>query len=795
MAYPTLQQSVQIQSMEVPDIQGKLASVGTSLDDVVQGVAQTVDQVEAERLDAEKEGHILDVRNKLMELKTQTLDPKTFDPNTAIQNYQEGARQIIGGTLSRTNPKIRSKVANAAAYYAFNGKNVISNQVSDIEKEQLRMAFGETINKKITDASNAAYSAGTGDSAEDLVSRENAAKLKAQGNQLIKSAVGSGLISGAYGANLDQSFKHQLQEQSYLGGLQEAMKRGEPNEFLTKFEGTEHKELSPDEKQKISLAMHKHIEIYRQQHGITVDKLNGSVDDLALNLQNRSDTVANRQDKAKLLAEAQEWFPNKYDEIKSKLDESEKLGAMVQATKYARRDEALAIASKYAPKEGEQGIAEKTKSYNQVLHVIQQNYKAFVNDPPGYLAAHPAIVAAKKKFAYDHTTDWVETLKSVERQMGANETPLPGAPPIAILPKAIAQSVAQQVYGRDPSQQVKVLNAALAQFDPTAKVSKAGELIPGKHASEILHDLQRNGLPTANTLFFGMTQNVDSRNLIPAASAALVMKPKEAQDVLRLHHVTSQELMDNVADHLEDFMSSMSGYQSPPASEIAQTANYVKNLATVLISQGMDADDAAEAAAKGVINNNFDYSTINGTTFRYPKGMSGMRIKAAAHHLGKEAANAQLSLPPTFLIPLLNQGVTQETAQELYRDEISNYGSYVTTPDNQGVELVDKDGIPVMDAKGVRYIAKFDDLKNSQSALSQVVDSSHYVLKDILRKSAGNIVATAAHLGTVGASALARQFKKEHLDEAVSAVVHHESYDKRKPRDFHGTRIDMGGQE
>lgn len=793
--FPQLQQSVQIQPMSVPDIQGKLSSVGESLQGIAEGVARTVDQAEAERLDAEKEGHVLDIRNQLMELKTQTLDPRSFNPNTAIDNYQEGAHQIISGVLSQTNPRIRSKVANAAAYYAFNGKGVVANHVQDIEREQLRFAFDNAINKKIIDASNAAFDAGTGDSAEDLVSRENAAKLKAQGNQLIKSAVGSGLISGSYGANLNDSFNRQLQEQSYLGGLKEAMARGEPQEFLQKFQDTEHKDLNPEEQQRIALSMHKQIEIYKQQHGITVDKLNSAAEDLALNLQNRSDTVANKQDKAKLLSQAQEWFPQRYDELKTKLDEAEKVGAMVQATKYTRPDEAIAIASQFAPKEGERGIAEKTKSYNQALHVIQQNHKAFVADPPGYLAAHPSIVAAKKKFAYDHTTDWVETLKSVERQMGANDNPLPGAAPISVIPRVIAQSVAQQVYGRDPSEQVKVLNAALAQYDPTARISPSGDLIPGKHSREILHDLQRNGLPTANTLFFGMMQNVNSRSLIPAASAALVMKPKEAQDVLRLHDITSQELEDNVGENLKEFMDSMGGYQSPPATEIAQTANYVKNLATVLVSQGMDAKDAAQAAADGVINNNYDYDSINGTMFRYPKGMSGLRVKAAAHYLGKEAANAQLSLPPTFLTPLINEGVTREKARELYQDEISNFGSFVTTPDNQGLELVDKDGIPVMDANGVRFIAKFDDLQNSQSSLSQAVDSSHYVIKDMVRRSAGNIALGVAHLAAMGPEYVAKQFKREDVEEVAQGAVHHEMHDKRKPRDFHGTRIDMGGQE
>jgi hypothetical protein len=786
--YEKLQQSVAIQPVGMPDVQSSIASVGRAAQGMAEGIAQSINDVEDERLDAEKEGHILDIRNQLSGLKRRVLDPQTFNPNTAIKAYDQNAKEIISNVLAHTDKRIRSKVANGAALHAFQGRDVIANQVQGVETQQLRFAFYDAYHSKLTDASNLAFKAGTGIDIPNQIDRENAARSKAQTNQLVMSGIKSGLISGEEGSKLDRSFKQTLQEQSYFGGLQQAMAKGDPQEFLQKFEDTEHKDLDPDEKQTISLQMHHQIEVYKQQHGISNDKFNNSVDDLILRLQNGGDQISNKIERDKVLATAHEWFPDKYGEVSLKLREAEKNGAMVKATKFARPDVALQIAHKYAPNPNETNIADKTRAYNQALHIIENNRVAAKKDIAGYVASHPSVVAAKKAYAYDHTTDWAATMLSVQRQMGANENPIQNGARLSIVPNVVAQSVANAVHGHDPLEQVKALNSMMAQYDPTAKVTASGELIPGKHQNIIMNDLIKNGLPTATSLFYGMTQNNNAQDMVRIAAQALDAKPEELNKALQFARhgmwgstTSMEEIQDNVKEQLSDYAESLQGYQGDTTGALSQVYDFAAKTAALLAIKGMDPEDAAEKAADAIINSNYDYDTINGVKYRYPKDMSKRRIRSAATYLGHEAVNADLNIPDVASRKFTETGLDPAKALEIYQNEVANEGYYETTPDNQGIQLFDKDGLPVRKADGTPFIAKFDDLNNSQSALSRTIDSKSFAWEQM------------------SVAALPRKLREQaireggaNLDkEAKELISHHVREAIGRKKDFKGTGSTM----
>ena len=717
--FPQLEQSSQLQPAPVPQIQQTISGAGKAFLGMTNAVAQTVDQVQDEKLDAEKEGAILQIRNGLMEIKNKTLDPRSFNANIAVDSYDKQAKALIQGVLGKVNQRVRGKVANSANYYAFSGREIITNHVQAIHTQQLREGFDEAINSKMTDASNAAFNAGTSVDLPAMVQRENAAKLKAQSHQLIQNALGSGLISGSYAANLKQTFNQTLQEQSYYGGLSQAMKAGKPQEFLQAFQKADHSDMTDKEKQNIELNMNRQIEIYKQNNDITADKFNNSVADLTYNLQNRSNSIANKQDRDKVLSTAQEWFPSQYDKVKQSVDEAEKTGAMVQATKYARPDVALNIAQKYAPNPGESGIAQKSKAYNQALSIIENNNKAFINDPAGYLEAHPSVVAAKNAFAYNHTTDWVAPLLNVERTMGASPNPPAGGPGYSIIPKQVAQSLVNQFYGTDPLDQVRAINSVVMQYDPTSKISANGELQPGKYEHIVLNDLHKNGLPTSTAMFYGITQNKDAQSMVPVAAQALMHSDAELTKALEVKGIKLQDVKTYVQNNLEDFSNSLSGYQGDIEGELGSSYDLVYKMAAVMASKGMDPKDAAEKAADGAINSNFGYGSLNGHTYRFPKEMSGGRVTRALIYMAQQAKDSQLSVP----IGYENQGDTPEIAEKLYNRDVANHSYFVTTPDNQGLQLVDRDGIKVTSKDGVPFIINFDELKNMQSPISQAVDT------------------------------------------------------------------------
>lgn len=719
---PQYTRTTTLQPVAAPQVQSVYDKTASVLRAGGELLAKDITDINKDILNAEAESATLQGRTTLDNIKNSVLDPKNFGDNS-LEDYRSQAAGVIEGILPNVDSRIRKQVQNNLSFYALQHQNTVATQTRQLKKNQLTADLQKALDAKQLDSLNQAYDAGVDQKdPQRLEARNNAKILFAQGKTLVNSALNSGLINGAQAAAITDDWKAQLQEQAYLGGMKHAIMANTAADYIKKFDDTKHPDITPMQKASLLTKMNGMITRNREAQGISLNQLKTEMDDTLLQVQN-----GDNKNVPQILGKLESAYPERAEQFKTQIQGAQLYHNVVETTRYMNPVEAANYVAKNQPDINQAGVSVLTKYYNQALHVIDQNHTAFANDPAGFTMGHPAVVAAINQRKMQDDIDPAQAQLNLERQMGATEHAGAGQAHLALVPKAAAAQIVQEIQSATPTQQLDLINSALVSFDPTTKVDpKTGRIDYGRHSQIIINDLVRNGLPQSTATTLAMANNKDSLPYLPAMIDAASSTEKELKDALPAG-MKVQDIRDSVKDKMQTYIDSLTGYNGATTETIADAYNDATKLAMVLARKkghffdSSNIDDAAEKAVNATTMYHYEFDTMNGQTYRIPKGTSKSRTRQAIDAIKYGLQNETLQVPNTFAAQY--PWVAPEELQRLYRDDIQSNGYAVTSPDNSGLILVNSIGTPIRSPDGHRYSFTFADMNNPQSDLSDIIDS------------------------------------------------------------------------
>jgi hypothetical protein len=159
---------------------------------------------------------------------------------------------------------------------------------------------------------------------------------------------------------------------------------------------------------------------------------------------------------------------------------------------------------------------------------------------------------------------------------------------------------------------------------------------------------------------------------------------------------------------------------------VANTAMYYK-----MADDSLSVDDAVKMAVDNVVGSRFSFGEVNGQTFRMKKGYEG-RANEMASILEKSLNRNSEKLASIIEPPEAGNLVSAQ----VYANEISQEGYWVTNTDNSGVYLVDKEGnmvqrksdpeAPFSSAKDAFVMVKFEEVFSMASEAGELRDESFW---------------------------------------------------------------------
>jgi hypothetical protein len=711
------QSSINITPVGAPDVQSGYEKAAAGMQEFTSAVEKGFRDSEKQRLNAHAEDQILQVRKGIYAATDHVLKPQNFGSG-ALEQYDKSTEAVINGTLQNIDPRIRAKVKNNAEYYAFKQRTTVASAVRKLDEKKLRFHYEQSMDAFSLDGANSAYKAGMNDDDDSQIARDNAAKFKARAYSATQAALNHGIITGQYAAQKDKDFGETLQSETYMGGMRDALVSGKPQDYIDKYNQAKHADMSPSQRTTIALNLEKQRSQYEQANHITLSGVQSDFQDQLIRNQH-GDSSGN----AAVVAKAQQWFPNDAEAIEKELGVAKVYGGVSDASKYMNPLDSAKLAAQYGPSDKSPDLALRTKYYEAALKMIDQNQKDFAKDPAGYVAANQNVAAADRNFKMYGSGDPAAAKLSVQKQMGASDDPIKGQAPLALVPQAVGSALVGQAHGQDPADQLATMNAVMQEYDPS-----------GKHQNIVLSDLKRYGLESATNGSYAMSTNPLSKQYLPALFAAQRQGKQKMMDSIKdvgvqstgiwadvfgssTRAIQESDIDDGIRKNLHPYNDSLGAHSGDITGAISDTSDTAKLLAMEFIQKGMDPKKAYKKAADATVNNFYDYGTMNGRTYRMPKGVSNYDTRKTGNYMMAQALISDVTVPEGFKAQY--RDLPADRLKDLYKIDVMNSGYVRTTKDNRGIEIVDSSGIPVRGPNLDKYTASFEDISNPLSKLNK----------------------------------------------------------------------------
>ena len=188
---------------------------------------------------------------------------------------------------------------------------------------------------------------------------------------------------------------------------------------------------------------------------------------------------------------------------------------------------------------------------------------------------------------------------------------------------------------------------------------------------------------------------------------------------------------------------------------VGQMNEVVANTALYYMMQdgSLTQEDAVERAIDTVIDSQFAFTSVNGKSIRFKKGMEP-QAEIMGKILQSNLSNGVAQLTDMIVVPRGQYGENQDVLASKYASEIAEGGYWVTTSDNAGVFLVDPDGNMVP-------------RKRDPNAVTGGPQSNYiYVKYEDLMGTAGDILRLQAEMPAIGISRPEFVKRIEQLTEA-----------------------------
>lgn len=166
-----------------------------------------------------------------------------------------------------------------------------------------------------------------------------------------------------------------------------------------------------------------------------------------------------------------------------------------------------------------------------------------------------------------------------------------------------------------------------------------------------------------------------------------------------------KDLKQRVDKEYQNFRATLVYHGAAGMALAAREQASAEALALRYVQQGASIGNAAERAAKELVNDRYDFER----TFRAPKGQGG-RVGTAADQVKRNLSVEQMT-PAAGGDPSLSQDYRLRAALSA-----AQRGTWVNTPDGKGIELLQEDLRPVILRNGQRVRIMFDALPEVERA-------------------------------------------------------------------------------
>lgn len=187
-------------------------------------------------------------------------------------------------------------------------------------------------------------------------------------------------------------------------------------------------------------------------------------------------------------------------------------------------------------------------------------------------------------------------------------------------------------------------------------------------------------------------------NLVSALAGAADARRVVGDDI-------EKDLKQRVDKEYQSFRATLVYHGAAGMALAAREQAAAEALALRYVTQGLSPSNAAQRAAKELINDRYDFES----SFRAPKGQ-GSRVGIAADQVKRNLSVEQMT-PAAGGDPSLTEEYRRNAALRAARD-----GVWVNTPDGKGIELLQQDLRPVILRNGQRVRVMFDALPEIERA-------------------------------------------------------------------------------
>lgn len=411
---------------------------------------------------------------------------------------------------------------------------------------------------------------------------------------------------------------------------------------------------------------------------------------------------------------------------------------VVASPLYKQADELSAIRNRVSPYEFDQ-IAKQVNSAN----------KAIGDDKYAYFASHPLVMqAALRQSEVQEGINETNSNLNVEGLIKADPAQanlvtqrLYGFPQdqLSVMGKQQAKAYVQQLQGLDINGKVQSLKAFMRTFkDPETQIIA-------------MRDLKKAGLSQSVQMVFSALNNdqssADTNDLMNWMASDQEQVNKRAFNLANDPAFTTN-MRSAIDSNLEDFDESLENYGGDTSLMGQMVHHQVANYAQYLLANGKEPNisSAVEHAANTLVNNHFNYTSVNGHLIQLSKDVDESDLKTAFAIKLNEAKAADLQVPASFKAqyPAMN---TEELKQQ-YILQAVNSGYLLSNASQSQGTLVDRSGAELKRADGRPFTIDYKDLKNPMSNLSKEVSEYPYSMHNIVN-------AAASRLGVAPLGALA----------------------------------------
>jgi hypothetical protein len=660
---------------------------------------------------------------------------KQPDKQLALDQYKNSYQSYSDSLLAQV-PKENKLYAERMLFSLGNqGAKKFQQQIAEQGKLAAVDEFNQTVHALTALTTNEA-------STPTINSQKNAVVHGSQIMTAVQKAVGAGIKTPEGGATILKSTRQEIE-----GARIEAYGKAARAESQKSFEKFKQKILtdksynsiySPDERKALVRKLDADAALDTQRLALTKQQVSDMDKDL-LKQASLTGKVNSTE-----LSTRHEASPATFGDFNKDLQLSLENGSIVSANKHAPlSDQFRALAESQRPLTKEEllepGIDKKLQYRAQRANALSKNIAAFKENPSTSVSGDPEYQAQNEKLK-NNTIYFPETDPryasqvqkyliaqdnlnlSFQTNMGLKRNEL------SLIDGPEAQAMATHVNGLEASQIIPFTRGLEQRY--------------GENTNLVMKNLRDAGAKGISNWLRGIDKNPKSAPHAGAIVEGFQLGRAKALDLLKPTGVSQNDITNSVNTAAATYFSTIHATNGDTLDYQLKTRKDLE-LATmgIMIKEHKGVQEASQIAVDSMINNHYQYVSFtpgffqtlgkatlptvapffankigSGSLFRIPKDADPVSYMKAANAI---YVNTTLNPPGDLIIPkyIKDQFSLSSPAEqrEIYINDSLKNGTFINNNDDNGIVLVDRNGVPVRTETGGTIGMLHDDLKDPSS--------------------------------------------------------------------------------